>query len=348
MTRGRILGAVVAVAAATAAIAGWQYLADRSGMEPAAAAETADAEPTPETVEVARGDLATDYDFTGQVSFGESWRLPLSAEEVVTAGWPEGTIVDFDDVLVEIAGKPVFLAEGDVPMYRELALTGSHMKGEDVAQLQRFLLAAGFDDEGRLEVDGVFGPSTRRAVEDWQETVGLDDTGRVDPSQIVFSPTRLRISSTARVGTTFEALEVTEATSTVTVDIDNSERARLPLDGQVTVELADGTTLDGTVVNHERVVGDDGSTSWQAVIDVAGEIDGEETSVLVYSTVVDASDVLIVPTSALLAVAEGGFAVEVVEDGQTRLVPVEVGKVVNAQAEISGAVEPDDLVVMPS
>lgn len=349
MTRKRILGTMAAVAAATAAMVGWQYLSHEAGMDPAAAAaETADAEPTPETVELARGDLATEYDFTGHVGFGESWRLPLSAEGVVTASQPEGTVVDFGDVLVEIAGKPVSLAEGAVPMYRELALAGSHMKGEDVAQLQRFLLAAGFDDDGRLEVDGDFGPSTRRAVEDWQEAVGLDDTGQIYPSQVVFSPTRLRISSTARVGATFEALEVTESTPTVTVDLDNSERAQLPLDGEVTVELADGTTLDGTVANHERIVADDGSTSWQAVIDVDGDIAGEETSVLVYSTVVDAFNVLIVPASALLAVAEGGFAVEVVEDGQTRVVPVEVGKVVDAQAEITGDVEPGDMVVVPS
>jgi hypothetical protein len=267
---------------------------------------------------------------------------------VVTASHPEGTIVDFGEKLIEVGGEPVFLAESDIPMYRELALTGDHMDGEDVAQLQRFLLAAGFDDDGRLEVDGDFGPSTLRAVKDWQEAVGLDETGRVDGSQIVFSPTQLRVESLARVGTAFEILEVTEAASTVTVAISSSERSQLPRGGEVSVELADGTTLTGTVADHERVVGDDGSTSWRAVIDVDGTLDGDETSVLVYSTVVDATDVLVVPTSALLAVAEGGFAVEVVDGDDTRLVPVEVGKVVGARAEITGDIEPGEMVVVPA
>jgi hypothetical protein len=347
MNRKRILAAVAASVAATAAVIGWQLLP-----EPAGAGETPTTgqttEPVVERVEVVREDLTTDYDFTGQVSYGESWALPLELQGVVTASHPEGTIVDFGEKLIEVGGEPVFLAEGDIPMYRELALTGDHMEGEDVAQLQRFLLAAGFDDDGRLEVDGDFGPSTLRAVKDWQEAVGLDETGRVDGSQIVFSPTQLRVESLARVGTAFEILEVTEAASTVTVAISSSERSQLPRGGEVSVELADGTTLTGTVADHERVVGDDGSTSWRAVIDVDGTLDGDETSVLVYSTVVDATDVLIVPTSALLAVAEGGFAVEVVDGDDTRLVPVEVGKVVGARAEITGDIEPGEMVVVPA
>lgn len=346
MTRRRILGAVATGTVATAILIGWQFLPDQTGSEAEAATETTVPDET--TAKVERGDLTSDYDFTGQVDFGDPWKPFLSLEGVVTDGHPNGATVDFGDVLIEVDGEPVYLARGDVPMYRELALTGTYMEGEDVVSLQRFLLAAGFDDDGRLEVDGVFGPSTRRAVKDWQEAVGLDETGRVDPKQIVFSPTPLRIETTVRVGTTFQGLEVSGATPRVTVEIDSDQRPQIPIDGDVTVEMADGTTVDGVVIDHERVVGDDGSTSWQAVIDIDGEIDSDETSVLVYSTVVEASDVLIVPTSALLAVAEGGFAVEVVEGDETRLVPVEVGEVVDARAEITGEVEPGDMVVVPA
>lgn len=347
MTRTRVIGAVVGGAAAAVIFVGWQVLGDLPGSEAEAAIETTASDETAQ-VDVTRGDLTTDYDFTGHVSYGEPWSLPLSAEGVVTDSQAEGSIVDFGDMMIEVAGKPVYLAEGEVPMYRELALTRSHMKGEDIAQLQRFLLAAGFDDDGRLEVDGDFGTSTRRAVKDWQEAVGLDDTGRVDTSQIVFSPTPLRIEAAARVGTTFEPLQVTAATPTVTADINSDQRTQIPMDGSVTIELADGTMLDGTVVDHERVVGDDGSTSWRAVIALVDNIDGDEPSVLVYSTVVDASDVLIVPTSALLAVSQGGFAVEVVDGNETRLVPVGVGEVVDSRAEVTGDIEAGDMVVVPS
>jgi hypothetical protein len=40
--------------------------------------------------------------------------------------------------------------------------------------------------------------------------------------------------------------------------------------------------------------------------------------------------------------------VEVVDGGDTRLVPVEVGKVVDARAEISGEIEPGELVKVPA
>jgi peptidoglycan hydrolase-like protein with peptidoglycan-binding domain len=347
MKRKRILVAVAAMAAATAAMVSWQLVSDPGETEETASTDPT-AEPAVETAEVIRGDLTNDYDFTGQVSFGESWVLPLQLQGVVTAGHAPGTVVDPGEMLIEVGGGPVFLADGEVPMYRELALASTHTTGDDVAQLQRFLLAAGFDDDGRLVVDGDFGPSTRSALKDWQESLGLEETGRVDASLMVFSPTPLRVESAPRVGTAFDSLEVTEAAPTVTVDISSSERTQLPVDGSVTMELADGTTLNGTVVDQERVVGEDGSTFWRAVIEVDGNIDGDEASALVYSTVVDASDVLLVPTSALLAVAEGGFALEVVDGDTTRLVPVQVGKVVDARAEITGDLQPGDPVVVPS
>jgi len=68
----------------------------------------------------------------------------------------------------------------------------------------------------------------------------------------------------------------------------------------------------------------------------------------VHSTIVEASDVLIVPVSALLAVAEGGFAVEVIDPSGTHLVRVDVGTVVDARAEISGDIDAGAHVVVPS
>ena len=47
-------------------------------------------------------------------------------------------------------------------------------------------------------------------------------------------------------------------------------------------------------------------------------------------------DVLSVPIAALLARPTGGFAVELVEDGGTRLVPVETGLFAAGRVEVSG------------
>jgi peptidoglycan hydrolase-like protein with peptidoglycan-binding domain len=267
---------------------------------------------------------------------------------VVTASRAAGTVIDFGDELLRIDDRPVVLAGGVLPMYRELLLASDHLEGDDVRQLQQLLLDLGFDDDGRLEADGDFGAATGRAVEDWQESLGLPETGRVDGSVLVFSPTPLRIASELRVGTAFERLDVTEPGAAVTVETSNRDRAGLPVGNPVSVELADGTVLDGTVADQERVVRDDGSTIWRSTIGVSGDLAGE-SSVLVTSVVNAASDVLIVPVPALLALAEGGFAVELAEPGTgPGLVAVDVGQVVAGRAEISGGVVAGDEVVVPA
>jgi hypothetical protein len=51
-----------------------------------------------------------------------------------------------------------------------------------------------------------------------------------------------------------------------------------------------------------------------------------------------AVDVLAVPVTALVALSEGGYAVEVPQDdGTTRLVPVEAGMYADGYVEVSGA-----------
>ena len=57
---------------------------------------------------------------------------------------------------------------------RLLLLTSPNLRGDDVAELQASLARLGFDC-GR--VDGIFGPSTARAVEDFQSNLGLPADG---------------------------------------------------------------------------------------------------------------------------------------------------------------------------
>ena len=66
--------------------------------------------------------------------------------------------------------------------------------------------------------------------------------------------------------------------------------------------------------------------------------------VVVSTTVAD--DVLIVPVAALLAPAEGGYAVEIVDGSSTHLVAVDVGAILDGRAEIDGDVAEGDTVVV--
>jgi peptidoglycan hydrolase-like protein with peptidoglycan-binding domain len=342
--RKLIVAGVVLVAVAGGAT--WWGLAGTSANGRSADAQTTDQPAAVQTEQVTRGDLANEYEFTGQVSFGDPWSLPLAPGGVVTRSRPLGEIVDFGTALIWVDDKPVVLAQGDVPMHRQLALASPHMTGADVTQLQQFLVSQGYDDEGLLEVDGEFGTTTRDAVKDWQDASGLDDTGRVDGAQLIFSPSPLRMASDHQVGTTFDGVQVTDATAVVTTDTSTRDRSGVPVGGDVAVELADGTSLPGVVRDQERVIQQDGSTLWRSTIEVDGVLGGDETSVLITSKVVEVADVLIVPVSALLAVANGGFALEVQTTTGTKLVPVEVGSVVDTNAQVSGAVDVGDRVVV--
>ncbi len=302
----------------------------------------------PTSAEVSRGDLTTDYELSGNVNYGDTWALPLQLEGVVTSNRGSGDVVDFGDVLIRVGNDPVFLIEGDTPMYRELSYQSDRLEGADVKQFQEFLIDAGYDYYGSLTADGTFGWITREAVEDWQEDLGVSETGKVAVTDIVFSPTPLRIDKVPRKGTTFDGLEVSKADPVVTVEVDEDERDKLPEDGKVKVELSDGTVKPGRIIAQERKIKEDGSVVWKTTIDVKGKMGSDESSVLVTVTVVEASDVLIVPIPALLAVAEGGFAVEVVDGSDTRLVPVEVTEVLDTQAAITGEIQPGDEVVVPS
>jgi N-acetylmuramoyl-L-alanine amidase len=57
---------------------------------------------------------------------------------------------------------------------RPLRLVAPHLRGDDVGQLQSALGRLGFDC-GR--VDGIFGPATARALEDFQRNCGMDVDG---------------------------------------------------------------------------------------------------------------------------------------------------------------------------
>jgi peptidoglycan hydrolase-like protein with peptidoglycan-binding domain len=299
-----------------------------------------------DAVGIELGDLTSTSEFTGQLGFGDAFPVPITAEGIVTGARAVGDVVDFGESLIEVDDRRVFLVEGDVPMFRELELASPRIAGADVAQLQRFLVSQGFDRDGTLEVDGVFDSDTRRAVLDWQEATWQPETGRVTRADMVFSPEPLRVSNEQRVGAVFDAVEVTNWEPTVTVEVANRDRGLLEVGTPVTIEFGDGSTVAGTVSEQISVPQDDGTTMARATIEPDGEVPGETGQVTIAVDATIASDVMIVPVGALLALAEGGFAVEVVEGTSSRLVGVELGEILDGRAEISGDLAVGDTVLV--
>ncbi|MEM7341686.1 MAG: peptidoglycan-binding domain-containing protein [Actinomycetota bacterium] len=356
--RRRTVLAVSAAVLATAGVTGatasqlWAAPADATNDDAVEAAAPQ------RTASVTRGDLSNTEEFSASLGYGSTWNIDTTADGTVTDRHETGTIVKPGDTLIELNRKPVTLADGDVPLYRELRLVKSgerddlgnkltKLQGDDVSQLQQFLLDQGFDDSERLEVDGTFGSSTERAVKAWQKDRGLAETGKVDASQLVFSSEPLRISSEPRVGETFGGLEVSTATPEVTVSTTNRKRGSLPEGADVAVSLPGGAEATGTVVKQESEIGADGTRSWTITIELDGDVTAESGSAEVTVENVVATDTLIVPVTALLALAEGGFAVEVPNGADTTLTPVTVSDVLDGRAAIDGDLSEGDTVVVP-
>ena len=350
-----VIGLTVGVPAVSSAVAGSQATA---GTGDETRADGASAPVT--TVEATRGDLTESVEAVGTVSNGDPWPAPIASQGVVTRRHEKGTVVRPGETLIWVAGRPVTLARGETPMYRELSLTrdrdNKRLQGEDVTQLQTFLLDAGFDDKGRLTADGEFGVSTRRAVLDWQKANGLDRTGAVDRSQLVFHPTALRIADEPRVGAEFTELMVGSPDQHVTASLDTKHLGFVDVGTEVELDLGADETVTGRITEAETAVGDDGIRKVRVRITPETTIAPGVERVTVTATRTAAADATIIPVLAILALGGGGYGVEIVADGTgdgtaggaTELRPIELLSVADDLAAVTGDVEPGDRLAVPA
>ncbi len=308
---------------------------------------TADSRPTGlETITT--GDLVERQDETGTVAHGDTWTVQIETQGIVTAVPAAETTINFGDTLIEVDAKPIMLAEGDVPLYRSLNYQArKHLKGPDVEQLQQFLLDAGHDDSERLKADGDFGLSTHRAVKAWQKDNGREQTGTVDRSQLVFNPAPVRIDTSPRVGSQFSELSVTEASQRVTAQFAARQQAFVEIGSSVELQLGSGEILSGTITETTSTVSDQGDRVVEVTIQPDTDLPSGTERLKVIASNVAARDVLIVGVRAVLALAGGGYGLEVETGNGTDLRAVELGAVVDDQAEITGQFAEGDKVVVP-
>ncbi|MCP5032903.1 MAG: peptidoglycan-binding protein [Actinomycetia bacterium] len=352
VTSAAIATATVAAGAASGL---WLFNHDLGAV---AAQSDSDSAATYETVMVRRGSLSSERDFNATVSYGEPWLINIAAAGTITGAQPEGSVIGFGESLVRVDDKPVTLARGEMPMYRQLRKIDTRSRdengnrlelqtGPDVDQLQAFLLDQGFDANGKLEVDGEFGGDTETAVESWQEANGLPSTGRVDNTQLIFTPDPVRINTSSRVGDAFTTVEVTGADSKVLVDTSTRDRSALTVGTTVDIDI-NGTLTTGSVAGQEQITSTDGSRVWRTTVVADSALPAEALSAKVTATQTIADDVLLVPVASLLALSEGGFALEVPTGSTTVLVRVNVGEVLDGKAEVDGDIAEGDTVVIPT
>ena len=180
MTRVRSLRLVLLVVllAAVGLVGFW---AGRVALEPPEDPLAVDVGPV--TYVVDSGEVGRSLSFSAVAEWG---LVPVGrngAVGVVTAVEVDaGELVESGDVLYTVGLRPVVVAVGSVPMFRDL---GRGVSGDDVVQLQGLLAGLGFYAG---EQTGTLDAATESAVRVWQESLGLDDTGVVAAGDVVFVP----------------------------------------------------------------------------------------------------------------------------------------------------------------
>jgi membrane fusion protein, multidrug efflux system len=303
----------------------------------------------PATAPVTRTTLVETRAVAGMLGYGEP--VPISAAGAGTLTWiaPAGSTVAWGETLFKVDEQPVVALYGQVPMYRTLE-EGTDV-GTDVQQLQENLAELGYTG---FAVNGVYDASTAAAVRAWQADLGLPETGIVEPDQVMFLPGPVRIAGhMARVGEALRGAPVLSYTGLdrlVTVDLRVTDRD-LAGEGQtVTVTIPGVGVVEGEVATVSTILTAAGASGTGAGSSAA-EVRIEVTITIADQGVIgslDAApvevgfasegreDVLVVPVAALLALAEGGYGVEIVEGDTTRIVPVTTGMFAAGRVEISG------------
>jgi hypothetical protein len=284
--------------------------------------------------QVTKGTLSARTQQNGTLGYAGDYQVVNNASGKVTKLPDVGQVIRPGEVLYWIDGKPVILLQGAVPVYRGLSWG---LEGADVRQLNAALVALGYATKDQIDPDSdYFGRQTYYAVQKLQDHVGLDETGALSLGQAVFVPSgEIRITkvNTAPGGPAGSGSVVLQASSTgrqVTVALSASQQSDIKAGDEVAISLPSGKTTPGVVSSVGKVATKgDTSTTVDVLITPSkpaetGQLDQAPVQVSIISETV--TDVLSVPVNALLALAGGGYAVEVVEAGGAhRLIPVKPG-----------------------
>lgn len=334
---------LISLAAAAAAVGAAAFVLTRPEAAVAVAAP-------PVTTPVERTTLVAELRLVGALAYGDPEPLP-PVDGVITVLPSPGDVIGVGEQVLEVDGAPVLLFTGERPFWRELSVDSS--RGADVLQLEENLHALGF--LARTPQDR-FDWRTRQAVRDFQRSRGVEETGVFTPSSVVIvGRQELRIEQvTARPGE--EGVSPGTFTGTnlrVTAALTEAQSRELLPGTGVEVELRDLSRLPGAIVEVDPggQVAEDGSTvPATAVIEVDPGLLAGIAPGPVRVIVRDDADVpvtLVVPANALLATADGGYAVEVWDGASIRRVPVLIGAVADARVQIVGGdLTEGDLVVL--
>ncbi len=309
------------------------------------------------TATVTRQDLVDIRTVSGKLGHGRAQPVVSRMAGTVTALPSVGETIERGKTLFRLNDEPVILLFGALPAYR--ALTAGQpekpgdgttpptpavlaSRGADVKQFKENLRALGY----ALSKDDIFGEQTAAVVRRWQRDLGLPQTGTVELGRVYYAAGPVRIAEhKLAVGAeaTGAVVTVTGTARMVTATVKVHD-GRLAQPGtQAKIETSGGRQFTGTVTtlstpDDESAGGQDPVLEATLTIDdpaTVSEVDGGPVRVMF--TAQERKGVLVVPVGALVALAEGGFGLQVLDGPSPRYVAVTAGLFANGRVEVSGA-----------
>lgn len=222
--------------------------------------------------------------------------------------------------------------------------------GPDVEQLELGLSRLGYSG---FTVDEEFTDATAAAVRAWQEDLGVPPTGRVEFGDVVFLPGPIRLHpspGSLGQGVSDSSVQQSGIQRLVTAEVDDADWAQAGV--RVEVTLPNQKTATGKVIavgsvgdDSEGGAGSGGMAAQRVTIRLMRDYPkiGPGPVEVTYVSA-RADGVLTVPVTALVALAEGGYGVQVADGGY---VAVEPGLYAEGLVEVRGDLEPDTEVRVP-
>jgi hypothetical protein len=278
-----------------------------------------------------------------------------------------GQVIARGQSLFALGGHPTVLMYGSVVPTR--AFVAGMSAGNDVAALNANLAALGY---GTGSSGDTFSAATGAAIGAFQSSHGMEVTGELPLGSVVFQGGPVRVTSVIpELGagvTPGPVLGVTATRPQVTIALSAAQQSSVKVGDRVSITLPNQQTTAGVVSSVGTVAkapaktgaggspenGEEGGPTIEVDVTPSepralGHLD--EAPVSVSITTASVPGALAVPVDALLALAGGGYAVEVVADGVQRLEAVTLGLFDDAEGlvQVSGrGVSAGQRVAVPS
>ncbi|HWS38288.1 MAG TPA: HlyD family efflux transporter periplasmic adaptor subunit [Actinoplanes sp.] len=316
--------------------AGAAYAVTRHRAEP----EPPPPVPVAATTVIERRDLATTRTMPGAIGYGTS--RPFTGHREATVTWlpAPGAKIKRGRQLYRANDLPVPLFYGAMPLYRPI--TGKGLTGRDVRIVADNLRALGYRTGPVKGEEAELTDELIAAIKRWQKDTGLPESGTIAVGDVEVLSGAVRVDTvTVQPGgpATGELMTVTSTRKVITVPAELSHASSIERGQKVTVILPDERELPAKVLAIGRTIAPpEGSDSPRLTVTVVvddpkkiAKIDSADVRIAFAGRV--SEDVLAVPVEALIALAEGGYAVQLPDGG---LIAVETGLFATGWVEING------------